>query len=655
MKTLKRDTFMIKLALVTCSVLIGFSTNANDPLESFLTAPMGSGFASGANNNGSTPQQGGFRDAQNRSTNFKRCETLAGMQWTEAFAAPYFQNKKVMDKFIKPAFDKRANGVNATRVSPEELAAKIVHQVLLCEAYRVSTDPANYDYNQNYGEFEGDDGKEAATSMFGASGIECANQPTAQAKTECMVRAKEEGPLSCSHNGAETHDFLQCKKVINFMDGFVAGKQVMQVQQTVRAGLKQNDLQDGLMQKQISGEGVGIVDSMGAQAESIEQQGNLAYEMAAFDAAKAGTLLTMINNFPKPSTMIEECNNQMAQYGDVSQIVHYIQKALGSHKIGPTETKDHFRNAVDNIPTQTLADYCTFAISTNRNAGGGQNFLFMNQKIIDKVKSAAMKAGLEALANGAKGALLHDQAGLIEDAMKDIEEFAPPEFPVAEPLPDTASECLVDPEAEGCIAPTTAGFEGFRDGGFNANIGGSASLGTPGQNGNLSDEGSSVSGATNRDLLPENFGLVDAQPTGPNDFVDGTAAPGSIKAGQVAAGGGGAGAGAGGGGGGFGGGGGARGPAAKEKPSGKRDINIKTKGSGFGAIGGTGRIGANKRKPNNPFSKLLGKNKAKGNGTLNFRGPAQVGGKKGSIFQMISNRYSNVAKKDRLLKYEIKK
>ena len=54
--------------------------------------------------------------------------------------------------------------------------------------------------------------------------------------------------------------------------------------------------------------------------------------------------------------------------------------------------------------------------------------------------------------------------------------------------------------------------------------------------------------------------------------------------------------GAAGGGGGFGSGGGTnRGPTA-EKPSGKRDINIKTKGSGLAAVGGRGKIGGRKKK-----------------------------------------------------------
>ncbi|MCR9205534.1 MAG: hypothetical protein NXH75_13205, partial [Halobacteriovoraceae bacterium] len=229
-----------------------------------------------------------------------------------------------------------------------------------------------------------------------------------------------------------------------------------------------------------------------------------------------------------------------------------------------------------------------------------------------------------------------------------------PEFPVAEFPEETASECLVDPNAEGCIGPNTPGFEGFRNGGFNATVGGSANLGDNGLAANLDDdEGTGSSAGANRDLIPNSLGTVEALGNGDNSFEGGLAGAGSIKAGQAAAGGAGGGAPAGGGGGAFGGGGGAGGQPGKKKPSGIKNIKIKTKGDGLGVVGGRGRIGASKKKSSNPFAKLLGKNK-KGNKSLSFRGPAQVGGKKGSIFQMISNRYSVVNKKDRLLKYEDK-
>lgn len=651
---------MIKFALVTCSALILNSTTlANTShLQSLINAKVPTGFAAGGGENGQGPTPGaaeGFGGAQNTSQRFKSCEIYAQMQWVDAFgSSSYLTHPTVHQNLVSEAFklisegNNTDNGVNNQK---EELAIKIAHQMLLCEAYRVSTDAANYDYNQNYEEFEGDR-DEAVKSKFGAMGLECANQPTPQAKQTCMMQAQQQEPVTCSHAGPETHDFLQCKRIVNFMDTFVIGKEVMQVQQGVRAGLHQNDLQDELMQKQLSGEGVQITDAMGAQADSLQQQGNLAYEMAAFDAAKAGTLLTMINSFPKPSSMIDQCKEAMTNmYGTKGNAVSKIKSGV----VNNDEVANLFsQELAEKLPAEKLEDYCIFAISTNKSAGGGDNKLFMNQKIMESVKSAAMKAGLEAVANGAKGMLLHDQAGLVKDAMKDIEEFAPPEFPVAEQMPETASECLVNPDAEGCIAPSTPGFEGFRDGGFNANIGGSASLGTPGQEGNLNDQGNAVAGATNRDLLPEDFGVIEGDGNGSNDFVDGAAAPGSIKAGQVAGGGGG-GVGGGGGGGGFGGGGGADRKPAGEKPSGKRDIDIKTKGSGLAAVGGRGRIGGSRKKPANPFSKLLGKKGGKGNGTLNFRGPAQVGGKNGSIFQMISNRYDSVAKKDRLLKYEMKK
>ncbi len=562
--------------------------------------------------------------------------------------------------------DTTASGAGVQGTQDEQAVQKtqnalyaLADQVAFCEAYMVSLNPQNY--NENYDEFEGD-GANAAKSDFGAAGLECANQPTQEAQATCMERAKEEGGMGCSHEGAETHDYLACKRIVKFMDGFVIGKQVMQVQQTFRAGAKQMELQDEITQKARSEEGVQITDGMKVQAESTRQQGNLAFEMAAFDGAKAGVLLSMIADFPTPEKMITNCQTNaqlVSKTAVINSLKTNIQNIIGAGQVELDENKKTVllqAAASLEVPQDNPQEtelICAQAITTNANAGGGENFLFLNQEVRDKMKAVAMKAGLEALANGAKGALLHDQAGMIDDAMKDIEEFEPPEFPVAEELPATASECLVDPSAEGCIAPAAGGFDGFTGQNFNASFGGGANLGSGTEEGGLSDTDSSVTGATDRNLLPTNFGTVDGVNTTGNDFVDGQARAGSIKAGQVAAGGGGGGGSAGGGGG-FGGGGGANKGPQQAKPSGKRDINIKTKGTGLATVGGRGAIGASKKKATNPFSKLLGKNKTKGNSSLNFRGPAQVAGKKGSLFQMISNRYNSVSAKDRLLKYENK-
>jgi uncharacterized membrane protein YgcG len=584
----------------------------------------------------------------NRSERFKDCEKMPEQSWKDILSNPtgdYLSKATGLNEKFFPQLRESLVGAGTTSNGDDAAQKKnniifYFNRVLLCHAYAVSTDIDNYD--KNLDQFTDD---QEYSSALGAGGLECMNQPTDQAKQQCMAQNAGQGELKCTQEGPETHDYIKCKSIIKFIDGFGIGKQVMQVQQTFRAGSQQLEAQGELAKKARSEEGVQITDAMGVQRDSLEQQGNLAYEMAAFDAAKAGTLMSMIASFPRPNKKIEKCENNFG-----ISIQQYASTFLETLALpDPQNIPITPQELVASAGSET--DVCVQAISTR----DGENFLFENQAVIDTVKGIAIKAGLEALANGVKGALLHDQAGMVDDAINDIESFEPPEFPVAEVPEATASECLVDPEAVGCIAPNGVSFEGFRDGGFNANIGGSANLGDLSQAGLDSDEDSNLgAGNTDRSLIPNEFGIVQAEGSSDNSFTDGAARAGSIKTGQAAAGGGGAGAG-GGGGGGLGGGGGSRGPASKKAPSGTRDIKIKTKGDGLRAVGGRGRIGSKKSKPDNPFSKLLGKNKKSANNTLNFRGPAQLGGKKGSIFQMITNRYNSVQSKDRLLKYEAKK
>jgi hypothetical protein len=535
--------------------------------------------------------------------------------------------------------------------------ARHISHLVNCEAYGRSLQVSNY--TRDLDEF---DERETSPSMS-ANGLECLNQPDQSSQQQCLTQAQSQEPLSCVNEGPETHDFLACKRILTFIDGFAIGKQVMQMQQGFRAGAHQLDLQSEYMQRVQTGE-AGTTDALAIQRDTLEKQGNLAYEMAAFDAARAGVLLGMLASAPRPGKFItDRCEpnfDTAAASTTMGQIINAVITGIGASD--PEALRTQLSAKLSSFGMVSLdgtinapngkTDVCRTAIHTEN----GRNYIFMpqNQEVFDRVKGIAIRAGLEALANGAKGALLHDQANMVDDAMKSIEEFEPPEFPVAEAPEATASECLVDPNAEGCVAPNGAGFEGFRDQGFSATMGGSANLGTTGQRGTLDDDETNVNGAAgpDRDLIPDEFGIVRAPNQQNSDFADGKARAGSIKAGELAAGGGAAGGGAGGGGGGLGG-GPERAPAEKKQPSGKKDIHIKTSGNGLATVGGRGRIGAAKKdKAANPFSKLLGKNKGAGNKTLNFRGPAQLGSQKGSLFQMISNRYNVVQSKDRLLKYE---
>ena len=119
-------------------------------------------------------------------------------------------------------------------------------------------------------------------------------------------------------------------------------------------------------------------------------------------------------------------------------------------------------------------------------------------------------------------------------------------------------------------------------------------------------------------------------------------------------------AGQGGGGGGPGGvsapGGGGGGRGAAPGAGARRVSQVKFGGTGAGSLrfggGGKGRSRGKAKKVANPFAKMFGKKKNGKGGVTSFRNPASIGGKKGSIFNMISIRYKDVNQKKRLIEYE---
>lgn len=604
---------------------------------------------------------------QNRSTYIRGCEKLAQIfngtedqNWNAILklgSKNYLsaanitvlkldQDNEAKERIKVEACSGDATGEDALKESIADFAASVA----FCEAYRVSTLQESYT-NEHSDKFQDRDSEEDSSAA--GNMLACMNQPDQAAQQQCMAQAATGPKMTCKHKGAETHDYLKCKKIMNYVTGFALGKQAMQIQQGFRQSSHDMDNQEDFMQKQRNGEVNLITDSMGLQRDSLEKQGNLAYEMAAFDAAKAATLIAMIKSFPRSEKMETRCKEGLGGVEGGPNLEATITEAV---KIGALacagETELDQKLIVDRTKEligggeRLIDELCSSAVNDN-------NHFFLNHEAIDALNQQAMQAGLEAMANAAKGALAHKQAGYIDDAIKDVEEYEPPEFPIAEVPESTVSECLVDPEAEGCVAPPTPGSEGFRGQDFSATFGGSANLGdlAAGRSNADEDDGTGASSTTDRNLIPETFGGIESTAATDNSFADGAARAGSIKTGQAAGGGGG------GGGGGAaslgGGGGGPRGPASKKPGSGSKAIKVKTRGSGLGGFGGgRGAIARRKKKSANPFSKLLGKKGKSGNKTLNFRGPAQIGNKKGSLFQMISNRYSDVQEKKRLLKYE---
>ncbi len=657
----------------------------------------------------SSGNERGGSNVQNQSDYIKRCESWY-LESAGAKDLPWYELKTQNSSYTEALFKNELNsGSQAIATKVFQLASKLgrdsdasevkfktfLQELAYCEGYFAATTTENY--SQNNSEAFSNPASGGSDDQVNAQAAQCLSMTDQAAAATCMQNAQSQGGVSCTHEGWETHDYVECKRLATFMTGFTVGKAAMELQQTYRVGSAQIDAQEGLLAKQNTDEGIAMSDTLEIQKDSLEQQGNMAYEMAAYNAAKAGILLSMINTFPTRKKMREKCLGEYdpqtlqfifneslkfasGQSGSnpapaIADGVQAADQGNGGSEVAVfySELQRAFQTEGAQLDAQavfkgdTQQDALLLSIYSSGDARGSSsetalssicetsvmenNHFLLNQEVLDKVKEVAMGAGLEAIANGAQGALLNKQAGIVEDAIDDIEEFEKPEFAGTTFDPSLTSECVVDPEAEGCIAFGSAISNGFGSQSFNSSATGSANLGSGSLSGS-DDDGVSSSTATDRSLLPNSFGSVKIGSPTDTSFADGKVRAGTIKAGQARGSGGGGGGGSGGASlpaAGSSGGGGTQAAAAS---SGASAIKVGTVGSGMGRVtGGRGSIGQKTTTSANPFSKLLGKTAGK-SATLNFRGPAQIGQKKGSLFERISTRYQAVSEDDKLLKYE---
>jgi len=532
---------------------------------------------------------------------------------------------------------------------------KIITKLPTCEAYVAATNENNYTIESGKEMGIGGNSKKEGSDAVNTQMLQCMSQANQKAQQQCMQQAMQTGNMKCQHDSFETHDYLSCKQLATFVMGFAVGKSAMQLQQGFRAGNSNIDAQAQLMQKQNTKAGIGMADTLGVQRDSLKQQGEMAYEMAAYNATKAGILLKMISDFPTREKMFDKCKENLR----LQQTIYHNaleEKAWFLEYTQGATPKDSYNapaiyggNSGGNDPIETLCDTTLL--------NNPSDMFFENQEILDKVKQMAMQAGLEAVANGAQGALLNKQAGIVNDAIGDIKKFEKPNFQQAGSGPSLASECSVNPNAKGCITLGGATTSGFGSQSFGATGSGSANLGSA-TLGTTNSSGNNSSSRTKRNLLPSSVGSVQIGQGNKGGFSDAKVAAGSIKPGQGGAGGGGSSGGGSGAGGAAlpaGGGGANRGGGnPRTSGSGKSAITVGLNGSGMGRVsGGRGAIGRKSKSSSaNPFAKLLGKSKRSGS-TLSFRGPAsQIGKSRGSLFKRISSRYKAVADADKLLKYK---
>lgn len=509
------------------------------------------------------------------------------------------------------------------------------------------------------------------------------------------VKKSFDQKIKAQKNGVETQDYPACSKAIDTYNAAFLGGQALQIGQTFQ-------FQEASMDASIKAQenANDITAGMVAQKEMTDEQKKIANTKAAFSGAKGAAMFAALSSIPTAKDLIENCDNNMkddgihasAGYNIYFEAVQSslsgsgltgitIQKVAGLEEISREEQTASagggFTHESQRAPAATGAAGTPAAnvpyvaevpnldtyknVNACRQAAGKKVSLTMNEvSCREKIKKAMVEAGVETASNLLKAKLLDDQSDMIGDAINNVKKFDEDNpAPTFEEF--NAEICQADPTLPEC-ANAGPVFERGRE--FNGN--GINVSGFSRQNTSAGIRREDTANSDKNDDSSDNgrgegvtgVGTTVGAPKNSTGFTDPSPGAGSMKrgGGGGAGGGGGGGVGkaasSGGGGGGIGGGGGSRGV------SGGNSRRVSFTGGGGGlSFGGGGKGGSRKvaSKGGNPFSKFF-KNKKGGKkgGTLNFRGVASVGGKKDSLFGMISNRYGKI-KDDRLIKYKAEK
>ena len=487
--------------------------------------------------------------------------------------------------------------------------------------------------------------------------------------------------LKCETSYHDAQDFYACVKVLNAYDALNIAGQGMQVYQQVDNGMKLADRQTDLQKKTLTGGTIDTTDVLQQQKQTVKDAAGYAQQRAALDTAKVATLFAMLKQMPSKEDLTSQCiSTEDAWTKKISEsFFTRIKTSLFNALNGATFDKDFseykktyvlvFQN--ESTFAQGLAtteqgstgrSICNKVSVSSSSRGGGAVNLLPNQAIKEQMKGEMVKAGVDAASNMAKAALLNKQAGEIDDVINSIKSFEPPPIPEQQLTDMQILECQANPQAENCGTINGRGNVSFTGNGINVGNGQFAT--TDGQGidlGNTDPTASnSATSKSDRTGMARKLGGATADAPGDGGILNPVAAAEIKKGGGNPGGGGGGGASAPGAAGGGGAGGKPGTGGGSGASSGQGLAKMKYSGSSSGSLSWSGGGGLARKpaaKVDNPFANLLGKGGGK-NGVLDgFRGPASgIGKKEDGLFNMISNRYSQVANdKERLIQYEIKK
>lgn len=463
-----------------------------------------------------------------------------------------------------------------------------------------------------------------------------------------------DGKLKCTSLGYETQDFKACAESAKYYDGVFLGRKAVETAQSFQYMDSSMDIQTEFAQNAQTDATAGLK----AQKQDIQKKADMARTRAATETAAVAALYTAMKKLPTLDELVTECEAKLSRFSDSKEMQNfkesyhdYYNKTVNG-KLGlssASETEAPMDPTV--VINGQLSTACQKYVGDIQNS---DHALIQNAEARDIIQQALIDSGMNIATMMGTAEILDKQAGRVGDAIKLVDGHEPEtlEYNNEDLL---ATECQVNPGSENCVNAQYERGVGYHNDGISVNgmqfATSDSTLPIEETSRNTDAAGDNTNRTNTVGGIGATINPVD-KGSGLADSPLGAASVSSTGANGIGAGAGGGGAG----------GGGASAPAngsartggaGGSKPYVGSSKKVKySGGSGLSFSSGSSRR-AKKAKAANPFSSLFGKKSAKKNGVLNFRGVASgVGKKNGSIFQMISKRYSAVNKDNRLLEYQ---
>lgn len=460
--------------------------------------------------------------------------------------------------------------------------------------------------------------------------------------------------IVCTAAGYETQDYVSCKTAVNFYDAIFMGRKAVETVQQFDYMDKTMDIQTDLAKNAQTDAAAGLK----AQKQNIEQKAEMARVRAASEATAAGLLWHAMSEIPDLDKLTTSCQT-------VAKGAKHKESFKEVHDLFVAQMKEVNKIIANQQNTNTIAAIEGYEFSGNKNCqdyignvgGGAAHAMINNAEAKQNMQQALIDAGMQAVTMLGTAEILDKQAGRVGDAIKGVQDHDP-ETLTYDGEDILATECQINPGSENCVNAQYERGVDYYDQGINVD---GMQFATSDATNDLDDLGKRNVDNSNGDSTDRknSVGGMGDTVNGVNKgsgLAEGPAGAASVKstgANGIGAGGGGGSAG----------GGGASAPGNGSAKTGGQGGNKPYVGSSkkIGYSGGAGSLsyrgGGSKRtrkaKAKNPFGNLFGKKGKKKGGVMNFRGMAsKIGPKNGSIFNMISKRYSSVTKDKRLEEYQ---